>query len=110
MQKAWRLHARRQLLDLALRRVEALAADCVERFAALPERDGLVDGDVARLEPLDDLPQLGLCLLERQVARHGCASSTRPAKPPSASSTSTRSSIESAAAERTTTSSLRTMA
>ena len=45
------------------------------------------------LEPLDDLPQLGFCLLEGQVARHGCTSSTRPAKRPSASSTSTRSSI-----------------
>ena len=100
-----------QLLDLALGGVESLAADRVQRLTALPERDGLVHADLARLEPLDDPPQLGLGLLERELlARQRSISSTRLPKLPSASSTATRSPTESACAERITASWWRTMA
>src|SRR5829696_8189018 len=75
----------RQLLDAAVRGVELLAAELVELLAALPEPDRLVERRLSGLEALDDFLQLFLRALERHVT---C--STRPPKPPSASSTSTR--------------------
>src|SRR5215204_5557315 len=74
-----------QLLDAAVRGVELLAAELVELLAALPELDRLVERRLSGLEALDDFLQLFLRALERHVT-----SSTRPPKPPSASSTSTR--------------------
>src|SRR6186997_1140923 len=80
------LRAARELFDLALGGVEALPAEAVELLAALPELQRLVERRLARLEPVDDLLQLLLGLLEGHLV-----SSTRAPKPPSASSTSTRS-------------------
>src|SRR5262249_11520199 len=52
------LHALRELLDLALGRVELGPAEAVQLLAALPERDRLVERCMAELQPLDDLFQL----------------------------------------------------
>src|ERR1700694_1638620 len=78
------LDALRQLLDLALGCVELLAAEPVELFAPLPERECVVERHVAALQPLDDPGQLLLCLFEP----HGFTSLTVPEKPPAASRTS----------------------
>ena len=56
-----------ELLDLALRRVELRAAERVQLLAALPERDRLVERNLAALEPLDDLLELRLRLLEGRL-------------------------------------------
>src|SRR5438093_6069529 len=85
-----------QFLDPALRAVEPLPAEAVELLAALPERERLVEVDVAALEPLDDLLELLLRLLECRFGH-----STRAPKLPSATSTPIASPDETASAERT---------
>src|SRR5205823_862128 len=95
-----------QLLDLPLRRVEPLATEPIELLSALPEGDRVVERDVSRLEALDDLRQLLLCLLEG----HRQTSPTVPEKPPSARRTSISSPEESVVAVRTTVPSCRTIA
>src|SRR5262245_8580597 len=81
--------AAREFLDLAVRRVELRSAEGVQLLAALPELDRLIERRLAGFQPLDDLLELVLRALERQLA-HRRRSSTRAPKPPSASSTSTR--------------------
>ena len=119
----------RQLLDLALRGVELLETETVELLAALPERDRVVQRDVAALEPLDDLRQLLLGFLELHgrtsapvparpvpplfggsVEPTPRTSPTVPEKPPSARRTSISSPEASVEAARTTAPSWRTMA
>src|SRR6266550_8892571 len=96
-----------ELLDLAVRGIEFLRAEAVELLAALPQRDRLVQGDLAALEAVDDRLQLPLRVLEgrgglgRGVA-HSRTFSTRAAKLPCASRTSTALPCEMARAERTT--------
>jgi len=56
----------------------------VERLAALPELDRLVEADVATLEPADDLLELALRLLEQRLRgvgllAHGATEATRGA-------------------------------
>jgi hypothetical protein len=104
-----RLDAAGELLDLALGRVQALAAEAIELLATLPEPERFVQGDVAALEPLDDLLQLTLSLLEGALLCQ-LVSSTRAPKPPSASSTSMRWPGETAEPARTISSPARTMA
>src|SRR4029453_11716654 len=99
------LGAARKLFDLALGRVEPLLAEAVELLTALPQLERLVERRLARLEPVDDLLELLLGLLEGHRV-----SSTRAPKPPSASSTSTRSPVSSPRAERTIASFARTIA
>ena len=101
--------ALRELLDLALGGLEAREAEAQQLLAALPELDRLVEAGVAALEPLDDLLQLLLGGLERQLA-HWSTSSTRAPKAPSASSTSTSSPGSTSAALRSTVSPARTIA
>src|SRR2546423_3978053 len=91
-----------ELLDLALSRVELPDALLVELLAALPQLDRLVEACIPALQPLDDLLQLALGLLERH--------STRAPKRPSATSTSIVSPAATASAERTIASPLRTIA
>src|SRR4051794_34334275 len=105
---ARRLGAGRELFDLALGVFEALAAEPVELFAALPQLQRLVQPGVAALEPVHDRFQLALGVLEAWLAHR--VSSTRAPKPPSASSTSTRSPGSTALPERTISPLLRTMA
>src|SRR3954449_10371281 len=57
----------RELLDLALRAVELLAAERVQLLAALPQCERLVERRPTVLEPADDLLELRLGLLERQL-------------------------------------------
>src|SRR5215204_3745099 len=64
------LDALRQLLDLALGRIELAAAEAIKLLAALPKRDRLVQAGVAALEPLDDLLELSLRRLEGRVLGH----------------------------------------
>src|SRR6266545_4682346 len=78
------LRAARKLLDLPLGSVELAEAELVELLAALPEADRLVELRVAALQPLDDLLELPLSVLERRLRTH----STRAPKRPSATSTS----------------------
>ncbi len=96
--------------DLALRRVEPLAAERVELLAALPQRERLVERRLALLQPLDDLLELGLRLLEGLLLLAHSTSSTRAPKPPSASCTSTRTPGATSAAATTTRVSVRTIA
>jgi hypothetical protein len=103
------LDALRQLLDLALGCIELAAAEAIKLLAALPEHDRLVQAGVPALEPLDDLLELSLRRFEGRLLVQ-CVSSTVPPKPPSASSTSTRTPGESAAEERTIPLSARTIA
>src|SRR6266498_2251148 len=56
------LRASRELLDLAVRRVELAEAQLVQLLAALPQLDGLVESCVAALQSLDDLLELALCV------------------------------------------------
>jgi hypothetical protein len=100
-----RVCATSELFDLALGRVEPLLAEAVELLAPLPELERLVERRFTGLEAMDDLLELGLRLLERHRVF-----STRAPKPPSASSTSTRSPVSSPCAERTMASSARTIA
>ena len=83
------LDALRQLLDPALGAVEPFAAE--RGRARSPRSQSAIASSSASLpalEPLDDLLQLALRLLERELAHR--VSSTRAPNPPSASSTSTR--------------------
>jgi hypothetical protein len=89
----------RELLDPALRRVELGRADAVELFAALPERDRLVEARVAALEPPDDRLQLALGVFEAELAQR--VSSTFAPNPPAPSSTSTCVPLETSELERT---------
>src|SRR5688500_20399580 len=73
----------RELLDPALRRVEPLPAELVELLAALPECERLVERRLPELEPLDDLLELLLGVLEGRLVHR--VSSTVAPKPPSAS-------------------------
>src|SRR6266511_5328390 len=101
----------RELLDLSLGCVQLAPAERIQLLSALPEGDGLVEPGLAALELLDDLLQLSLSRLERElVAAHERVFSTRAPKPPSASSTSTASPGESADAARTIPSPARTIA
>jgi hypothetical protein len=79
----------RELLDPSLGLLEAAEAEAQELLAALPQPDRLVEIGLPPLEPLDDLLQLPLRGLERQLA-DGRTSSTRALSAPSVSSTSTR--------------------
>jgi hypothetical protein len=88
--RACRFGANRELLDLALGRVEALAAEAIQLLASLPEPQGFVERGLAALEALDNLLELALGLLEGALLAQR-TSSTRAPKPPLASSTSTRS-------------------
>jgi hypothetical protein len=103
-----RVDAAGELFDLSFGRIQVLAAETVELLAPLPQLESLVEGRVAALEPVDDLLQLALGLLEGLPAQR--VSSTRAPKPPSASSTSTRSPGSTALAERTICSCARTIA
>ena len=87
-----------ELLDPALRRVELRRADAVELFAALPERDRLVEARVAALEPLDDRLQLALGVFETELAQR--VSSTFAPNPPAPSSTSTCVPLDTSELER----------
>src|SRR5829696_986282 len=101
--------ALRELLDLALGRVQLPTAEAVQLLAALPERDRVVQTRVPALEPLDDLLQLSLRRLEGRLVAHR-VSLTVPRKPPSVSSTSTWSPAASALDDRTIPSPARTIA
>src|SRR5581483_8403198 len=80
-----------QLLDLALRSVELRAAERVQLLAAFPESDCLVERHLAAFQPLDDLLELRLSLLEGRLRlAHGLTSSTRAPNAPSARVTWTR--------------------
>ena len=70
---------RASCLHAQLRCVEALRAGAVERLAALPEPDRLVDGDVALLQRLDDPVELALQHLERRVVRDRASPPSAPA-------------------------------
>jgi len=61
----------RELLDLAVRRVQLAEAKTVKLFASLPQRDRLVEPGLAAFEPLDDLLELALGRFERLLTRHG---------------------------------------
>src|SRR5579859_5127267 len=98
------LDALHKLLDLALRRVELLAAEAVQLLASFPELDRVVERDVAALEPLDDLSELFLRVFE------GHSSPTVAEKLPSATRTSISSPGATAVAARTTAPSCRTIA
>src|SRR5207302_1420639 len=72
------------------RAVELLAAERIELLTALPERERLVERGVALLEPLDDLLELELRLLERLLRLgHESTSSTRAPNVPCATRMST---------------------
>ena len=106
-----RLDAARQLFDLALGAVELLAAERVELLASLPERQRLVERGLALLEPLDDLLELGLRLLEALLGlAHRSTSSTRAPKAPCATRTSTRTPGVTSTLAVTTPDSVRTIA
>ena len=57
----------RELLDARLRGLQAAAAGAVERLAALPQRERLLERRGAVLEPLHDLLELVARCLERQL-------------------------------------------
>src|SRR5215211_5484843 len=97
--------ATRELFDLAFGGVETFLAEAVQLLATLPELQRLVQRRLAAFQPLDDPLELALGLLESQRVF-----STRAPKPPSASSTSTRSPVSRARPERTISSPLRTIA
>ena len=103
------LLAQAKLLDAELGPVEQLGACPVERLAALPERERLVERDVAALEPRHELVELALELLERPLAQ-GRTSSTRAPSPPVASSTSIGLPGATTPASRTTAPPARTIA
>src|ERR1700751_3244638 len=94
----------RWLLDPALGRIELRAAERVQLLAAFPQLQRLVERRLASFEPLDDLLEFRLGLLEFPLGGigHGVSSSTRAPKPPSASVTSTRSSSETSSADAAT--------
>src|SRR5262249_42038465 len=85
------LRAARELLDTSLGGVELRPAERVELFAPLPQAARLVERRLPSFEPVDDLVELRLRLLERplRLLGHGFTSSTRAPNPPSASVTST---------------------
>src|SRR5215208_4182439 len=65
---------KRDLLDANLRFLEEAFAMFLERFAAFVDGDRGLEIDLARLEPLDDLLELGECRLEahsRNVRNNG---------------------------------------
>ena len=99
-----------ELLDLALGGVQALAAEPVQLLATLPELQRFVERGVTAFQALDDLLQLPLRFFEGGLLRVQRVSSTRAPKPPSASSTSTRSPGATAVPARTISSPERTIA
>jgi hypothetical protein len=99
-----------ELLDAELGPVEPLGTGAIQLVAALPERERLVEGHVAPLEPRDDLVELALQLLERPPALYGRTSSTRAPSAPRASSISTRPPVGTAPASRKTAPPARTIA
>ena len=82
----------------------------MERLASLPELDRLVEADVAALQPGDDLAQLALRLLERDLGGHVCTSLTSAESEPRASSTARLSPTLAAEASRRTVPPARTIA
>ena len=104
------VHAR-QLFDPRFRRVEEREAPTVQRVASSPELDCVVEADVTSLEAGDDLAQLALRLLERELVGHGfVTSSTVAAREPLASSMSIVSPMSTTVASPSTTPCERTMA
>src|SRR5436305_6707068 len=90
----------RELFDFALRVLQLVGTPTVQLFAPLPELCQLLEANVAALEPLDDLLQLRLGLLERH-------SLTAPKLPPA---TSTPSAVPAGGGLRTKLSPARTIA
>jgi hypothetical protein len=103
-----RFDAAGELLDAALRGVEPGRADRIELFAALPERNRLVEARIPALEPLDDRLQLTLGIFEADLAQR--VSSTVAPKPPIPSSTSTCAPASTSELERTIAPPVRTIA
>src|SRR5579872_4894631 len=92
-----------ELLDPALRLGQLAGAASVELLAPLPEDGQLLELDLAALEPLDDLLELSLALLEGRL----CHLDSAPNEPPA---TSIVSSIPAGGGSRTSASALRTIA
>src|SRR5262249_59468903 len=84
--------------------VELRLAEGVELLAPFPQLQRLVKRRLPALEPLDDLFELRLRLVEGLLLGfgHGVPSSTRAPKPPSASATSTCVPVATSEAEATT--------
>ncbi len=100
----------RELLDAELCRFEPLHAGAVELLPPAEERDRVVNGHISALEPVDDLLELSLELLEWLRLGQGWTSSTRAPSEPEASSTSSRSPGEATTDSRSASPPTRTMA
>ena len=79
-----------ELLDLELGAVERARRRRGRAPRPVARAECLVERHVAPLEPHDEVVELALEVLERARLRQGRTSSTRAARPPRASSTSTR--------------------
>ena len=73
----------------------------MEILALAPEIECLVEGHVTGLQPLNDLVQAPVGLLERELVAQGRTSCTRASRPPEASSTAIASPGATVAASRT---------
>src|SRR5439155_23557177 len=93
-----------ELLDAALGGVELRLTEGVELLAPFPQLKRLIERRLAPFEPLHDLLELGLRLFERRLRGlgHCLTFSTRAAKPPLATVTSTCAPAETAEDEATT--------